>query len=582
MNSAAPVHAIVLAGGRATRMGGVDKPAVVVGGRRMLDTALDAVDDCERIVVVGPRRADLDSTVLQTQETPPGAGPVAGVAAGLAVLDADPADRVILLASDLPFAEPAMAEALAAAVQDADTVFAVDESGRLQFLLSAWRVGALTDRLRALGSAVNQPMKALVPESFGTVLFRGVTDCDTPEDVERARNTSAAAPVTIAEARTAILAAVPPLPPRAAALGTSLGATLAEPLLAADALPRIAVSAMDGYAVAGDGPWVLRDAIRYAGSDEELELAEGEAARIATGAHLPSGASTVVRDEFAVTTDTSEGPRLSRRDGVPVRDDARRRGEDWHEGYRLAAEGTAVTPALVSAAASAEVTTAGVRGPVRAHVVVTGDEIRRDGPLRHGQTRDALGPVLPQFLSWCGIHTVADTHLRDTSDSFDELFREVRRPDLIVIVGATGGGAADQLRAALDRADARIVVGRVRCRPGGSQVTALLPDGRVVLGLPGNPYAAVVTLLTTVPYIAAALTGRTPAPIQLGRIANASEVSSDATRILPAVPQPDGTWRVDPGIRTAHLAGLIDREALALVPAGAADGDLAELVPLPR
>ncbi|WP_037181614.1 molybdopterin-binding protein, partial [Rhodococcus opacus] len=215
-------------------------------------------------------------------------------------------------------------------------------------------------------------------------------------------------------------------------------------------------------------------------------------------------------------------------------------------------------------------------------VVVTGDEIRREGPLRRGQTRDALGPVLPQFLSWCGIRTVADTHLRDTSDSFDELFREVRQPDLIVIVGATGGGAADQLRAALDRAEARIVVGRVRCRPGGSQVTALLPDGRVVLGLPGNPYAAVVTLLTTVPSIAAALTGRTPAPRQLARIANASEVSGDATRILPAVPQPDGTWRVDPGIRTAHLAGLIDREALALVPAGAADGDLAELVPLPR
>ncbi|MBC2643576.1 MULTISPECIES: NTP transferase domain-containing protein [unclassified Rhodococcus (in: high G+C Gram-positive bacteria)] len=582
MNSAAPVHAIVLAGGRATRMGGVDKPAVVVGGRRMLDTALDAVDACARVVVVGPRRADLDSTVLQTQETPPGTGPVAGVAAGLAVLDADPADRVILLASDLPFVEPATVGILAAAVQDVDTVFAVDEKGRLQFLLSAWRVGALTDRIRSLGSAVNQPMKALVPATFDTVPVRGVTDCDTPDDVERARSGAAAVPLTIEEARNAILATVPPLPPRSAELATALGATLAEPLLAAEALPRIAVSAMDGYAVAGEGPWVLRDAIRYAGSSEELELADGEAARIATGAHLPLGATTVVRDEFALTTDTSDGPRLSRREGTPVRGDARRRGEDWQERHRLAAAGTAVTPALLSAAASAEVTTAGVRGPVRAHVVVTGDEIRREGPLRRGQTRDALGPVLPQFLSSCGIRTVADTHLRDTSDSFDELFREVRRPDLIVIVGATGGGAADQLRAALDRAEARVVVGRVRCRPGGSQVTALLPDGRVVLGLPGNPYAAVATLLTTVPSIAAALTGRTPAPTQLGRIANASEVSGDAARILPAVPQPDGTWRVDAGIRTAHLAGLIDRDALALVPAGAVDGDLAELVPLPR
>ncbi|WP_157663013.1 molybdenum cofactor guanylyltransferase, partial [Prescottella equi] len=48
--------AIVLAGGRATRMGGIDKPGLVVAGRRMLDTALDAVADCDRVVVVGPRR----------------------------------------------------------------------------------------------------------------------------------------------------------------------------------------------------------------------------------------------------------------------------------------------------------------------------------------------------------------------------------------------------------------------------------------------------------------------------------------------------------------------------------------------
>ncbi len=563
-------------------MGGVDKPAIVVGGRRMLDTALDAVDGCTRIVVVGPPRGDVDSPVLQAQETPPGAGPVAGVAAGLAVLDANPSDRVILLASDLPFLEPTSVEVLADALDDADAVFAADESGRLQFLLSAWRVAALSDRVRALGSTVNQPMKALVPEQFSTVTMHGITDCDTPEDVERARSTATDTPVTISEARRAILDTVPPLAPRVAPLSTALGATLTEPLLAAESLPRIAVSAMDGYAVAGEEPWLLRGDIRYAGGSEELELAEGEAARIATGAHLPSGATTVVRDEFAVATSTSDGPRLRRKEGAPVRDDVRRPGEDWSEGHRLAAKGTAVTPALASAAASAEAATAEVRGPVHAHVVVTGDEIRRDGPLRRGQTRDALGPVLPQFLSWCGIRTIADTHLRDTSDGFDELLREVRRPDLIVIAGATGGGAADQLRAALDRAAAQMVVRRVRCRPGGSQLTALLPDGRVVLGLPGNPYAAVATLLTTVPSIVTALTGRGPAPVAFGRITNASEVSGDAVRILPVVPEPDGTWRADPAIRTAHLAGLIGREALALVPAGAADGDLAELVWLPR
>lgn len=563
-------------------MGGVDKPALVVGGRRMLDTALAAVSGCTRTVVVGPPRGDVGPPVLQAQETPPGAGPVAGVAAGLAALDAQPSDRVVLLAADLPFVEPETVEILTAALDDAETVFAVDRSGRLQFLLSAWRVASLNDRVRALGSTVNQPMKALVPERFSTVTMRSVTDCDTPEDVERARSAATGVPVTVSEARRAILDAIPSLSPRRMPLDDALGATLAEPLLASESLPRIAVSAMDGYAVAGDGPWSLRGDIRYAGGSEELELVEGDAVRIATGAHLPSGATTVVRDEFAVATGTSDGPRLHRREGTPVRDDVRRPGEDWAQGHRLAEAGTAVTPALASVAASAETSIAAVRGPVCAHVAVTGDEIRRDGPLRRGQTRDALGPVLPQFLSWCGVRTIADTHLRDTSDGFDELLRQVRRPDLIVIAGATGGGAADELRGALDRAGARMVVSRVRCRPGGSQLTALLPDGRVVLGLPGNPYAAIATLLTTIPAIVTALTARRAAPITLGRIANASEVSGDITRILPVAAESDGTWRADPSIRTAHLSGLIGREALALVPADAADGELAELIWLPR
>ncbi|MFZ2174634.1 MAG: NTP transferase domain-containing protein, partial [Rhodococcus sp. (in: high G+C Gram-positive bacteria)] len=405
MTPAALPHAIVLAGGRATRMGGVDKPAMVVGGRRMLDTALDAVCGCERVVVVGPRRGDLDTGILQTQENPPGSGPVAGICAGLEALDAAADSRVVLLASDLPFVRSTTIDALVAALDGADTAFAVDESGRLQFLLSAWRIGALNERVRVLGDAVNQPMKALVPDDFVTVPVSGVTDCDTLDDVEQARRTTRTAPVTIDDARCAIRGTVPLLAPRTAPLTECLGGALAGPLHSADALPHVDVSAMDGYAVAGEGPWILREDIRYAGSADEFELGDGEAARIATGAHLPRGADAVLRDEFSEVTHTSDGQHLARRKGSPVRDDARRRGEDWQRGHLLANEGSPVTPALMSTALSAEVQALDVRGPVRAHVVVTGDEIRRDGPLRRGQTRDALGPVLPHFLSWCGVRT---------------------------------------------------------------------------------------------------------------------------------------------------------------------------------
>lgn len=263
---------------------------------------------------------------------------------------------------------------------------------------------------------------------------------------------------------------------------------------------------------------------------------------------------------------------------TPLRNDARPQGEDWTVGFTIAPAGTPVTPVTVSAATSGEVVEGAVRGPVRARVVTTGDEIRRDGPLREGQTRDSIGGILPLLLERCGATCISDTHLRDTADGFANTLAADDNADLIVIVGATGGGAADEMRSALDRLGARIVVGRVASRPGGSQITAVLPTGKVVLGLPGNPYAAVTTLLTMLPTIVSALTGRTPVPPLLGVVANASQVSSDALRLLPVTQIDDGRWHADPSVRTSHLAGLIGRAAFALVPASAPDNVVAELV----
>lgn len=334
---------------------------------------------------------------------------------------------------------------------------------------------------------------------------------------------------------------------------------------------------MDGYAVAGAGPWTLREEIRYAGYADALELEVGEAVRIATGAHLPRGASTVIRDEHCHL----EHGLVHRSADAPGRDDVRRRGEDWHPGHTLAPAGTPVGPALLSAAAAAEVTEAVVRGPVRAHVVVTGDEIRRDGPLHDGQTRDSLGPILPTLLSHCGVHSSTQAHLRDTPEGFDQLLSDITHTDVIVIVGATGGGAADQLRHALDRAGARVLVGRVSVRPGGSQITATLPDGRVVLGLPGNPYAATVTLLAMLPAIVTALTVAAPRTTESGTVVNIDEVRTDVTRILPATRLSDGRWHVESSVGTAHLAGLIGRDAVAIVRPDA-DNSSTELILIPR
>ncbi|KAA0024030.1 NTP transferase domain-containing protein [Antrihabitans cavernicola] len=574
------VDAIILAGGRASRMGGVDKPAIAIGGRTMLDAAVAAVSGCDRIVVVGPQRPELPTSIVQTQERPPGAGPVAAIGAALDALP-NPAPSVVVLAADMPFLSAAAVTKLAALSNDsgADAVFAIDDDGRPQHLLGVWRTAALVERVAALGSLDNQAMKALVPNDITSLHLDGIGDCDTVDDVHRAVDLALSArTLTLDDARELLRTTITRLPYRTLPLHAALGAALADPIRAAQPLPRFDVSAMDGYAVAGDGPWQLRNDVGYAGGDRPSRLDHGEAVRIATGAHVPDGSTSVVRDEFAALHDGV----LTRIPDAPIRNDIRRSGEDWPAGRMLAESGTHVTPALLSAARSGDVFDARVRGPVRAHVVVTGDEIRRDGPLRDGQTRDSLGPVLPNLLAWCGIRTAGEAHLRDTANGFDEMLAAATDADLIVIVGATGGGAADQLRTALDRCGANLLVHRVSCRPGGSQVVAELADHRIVLGLPGNPYAATATLLVTAPAIVDGLTGRIPRPRQLGVLVNAGAVAANTTRIVPARVDRTGEWIAETDTRTAHLARLIDCHAVAIVQPDTRDGDTVELVELPN
>src|SRR3954471_2578347 len=97
--------AIVLSGGAGSRLGGVDKSALIVGGMPMLDRVAAAVEGLP-VVLGGPRRW-LAWPAINTREYPPGGGPAAGVAAGVAALPPVARDQlVVLLATDLPGISP--------------------------------------------------------------------------------------------------------------------------------------------------------------------------------------------------------------------------------------------------------------------------------------------------------------------------------------------------------------------------------------------------------------------------------------------------------------------------------------------
>jgi molybdopterin-guanine dinucleotide biosynthesis protein A len=178
--------AIVLAGGRGSRLGGVDKPALRVGGATLLDRAVEAADGADRVVVVGPERP-CSRPVTWTREAEPGSGPVAAVAAGLAVVGAVEVavEIVVLLAADLPSVTSDAVALVRAAALPAGAVL-VDGEGRDQWLLSAWPAAALHAAFAAPGRGLHAVLGPLGPARLADAAGASA-DVDTPEDLDRWR-----------------------------------------------------------------------------------------------------------------------------------------------------------------------------------------------------------------------------------------------------------------------------------------------------------------------------------------------------------------------------------------------------------
>ena len=149
--------AIVLTGGSGRRLGGVDKAALVVDEVRLLDRVLEALQDARRVVVVGPE-CDTARPVRWTREEPAGTGPMAAIAAGLEHVSAP---VVAILAVDLPFVTCETVTRLVGAC-DRDGAVAVDDGGKEQPLLAAYRTESLRSAIDRAGDVKGVAVRAIV------------------------------------------------------------------------------------------------------------------------------------------------------------------------------------------------------------------------------------------------------------------------------------------------------------------------------------------------------------------------------------------------------------------------------------
>jgi molybdopterin-guanine dinucleotide biosynthesis protein A len=198
----ARLAAIVLAGGQARRLGGIDKPGLRLGPQSLAAAVAGAamLAGAVRVVVVGPHRPELIDELARAgsgvgsaqiefaREQPPGAGPVPALRAGISRV-AEP--WLLLLAADLPFLTVAALRELVEAAGPRGGAVAADRQGRPQWLVSCWRTAGLRDVLPGYtGTSLRGLLAPLPHVDMPAVAVPGEPpywlDCDTPEDLETA------------------------------------------------------------------------------------------------------------------------------------------------------------------------------------------------------------------------------------------------------------------------------------------------------------------------------------------------------------------------------------------------------------
>ena len=310
--------------------------------------------------------------------------------------------------------------------------------------------------------------------------------------------------LTPTEAARVILEHIAPLPAVRQPLREALDLVLAEDVKSPIDLPPWDNSAMDGYATRGadvaaasrERPVVLTVVESVAaGQVPERAIGPGKATRIFTGAPLPAGADTVVRQE---DTESAGADRVAIVAGRDAGKNVRHRGEDIRQGEIVLPAGTPLGPAQLGVLASIAHGTPLVHRAPRVAFMGSGDEIvdldRADEILAGEKIATSNSYTLHALIRRAGAFPVDLGLARDTKDSLREHLgtAAARDADLLVTTAGVSVGEHDFVREVLAELGCDMKLWRIRMRPGAPLGFGLL-HRTPWIGLPGNPVSTMVT-----------------------------------------------------------------------------------------
>ncbi|MFO7626821.1 MAG: molybdopterin molybdotransferase MoeA [Candidatus Fermentibacteraceae bacterium] len=297
--------------------------------------------------------------------------------------------------------------------------------------------------------------------------------------------------ISFEDALETVLAHSLPVAEERVELSAALGRVLRKAVNTDIPMPPFTRSAVDGYALPGEGKEFKLTGEITASPGTPPALAPGHAAPIMTGAQLPSGSDRIVMLEH---TDTHEGRLFVERDVRPG-ENICVRGEDMEAGTEVLPFGTLLTPSALGVAAMAGSTVLDVAAEPDCVLLTTGSEVvEPDQVPGPGQIRNANGILGLSALAAAGFYKAETGHCQDSPSAIRAAATTaLSRADILMIAGGVSMGTHDFVPMVLADMGFQFLFHEVAQKPGKPFCFAVR-DEKVFFGLPGNPVSVLVTI----------------------------------------------------------------------------------------
>lgn len=315
-------------------------------------------------------------------------------------------------------------------------------------------------------------------------------------------------------------------------LRSALGAVLAETIESRIDVPGCAMSSMDGYAIntadlSAAGTTTLPLSQRIPAGTAAAPLVPGSAARIFTGAPVPSGADAVIMQEQVVADDGSISFELRPASGSNIRP----AGNDIKSDTRILTRGCRLRAQDIGLAASVGLQILPVFEPVRVGMFFTGDELVEPGEtLPAHKIYDSNRYTLHGLLTSMGCEIVDLGLVGDTLEETKAAMQlAATRADLVVTSGGVSVGDEDHVRIAIEQLG-ELRMWRIGIKPGKPLAYGQI-DGTAFMGLPGNPVSVFATFCLFVCPVIQIMQGRGwHKPVSMPLIADFDWPKADSRR----------------------------------------------------